>query len=173
MCDIPHATMETEPNYSFHSFPDKFLFLISTTNPWYEDLIIYLQTQWFQPDLSPDDHHRIWNHAKWYLIINYTLYWCCIDSILQQCLTHEEVEQVLNDFHSGACGIHLFGMATTHKILCAGYFWPSIFKDYHESVNKFPPTTRLEPKIRRHPMKSTILSNFNLKFEILISFFKL
>ena len=41
MCDIPCAAMESEPN---DSFPDEFLFLISTTDPWYGDLLIYLQT---------------------------------------------------------------------------------------------------------------------------------
>ena len=39
MCDLPCALMEVEPN---DSFPDDFLFLISTTNPWYGYLIIYL-----------------------------------------------------------------------------------------------------------------------------------
>ena len=39
MCDLPCATMESEPN---DSFPDEFLFLISTTDPWYGDLLIYL-----------------------------------------------------------------------------------------------------------------------------------
>eukprot|EP00253_Pinus_taeda_P034363 PITA_34363 len=40
----------------------------------------------------------------------------CIDMILQRCLTHEEVEKVLNDFHSSACHVHLSGYATIFKI---------------------------------------------------------
>ena len=43
-------------------------------------------------------------------------------SCLHQCLTHEEEIIVLNDFHTGACGGHLFGLATAQKILRAGYF---------------------------------------------------
>ena len=39
MCDLPYASMESEPS---DSFPDEFLFLISTSDPWYGDLIIYL-----------------------------------------------------------------------------------------------------------------------------------
>ena len=46
-----------------------------------------------------------------------------------QCFTHEEVEIVLNDSHSGACGGHLSGLETAQKIVRAGYFWPTIFKD--------------------------------------------
>ena len=44
-CDLPCATTESEPN---DSFPDEFLFLISTTDPWYGYFFIYLQTQRFQ-----------------------------------------------------------------------------------------------------------------------------
>ena len=101
MCDLPYSLVEIEHN---DSFLDEFLFLISTTNPWYGDLIIYLQTQRFQPNISHDDRHRIHHHAKYYLIINDTLYICGIDSILQRYLTHEETETVVNDCHSGACG---------------------------------------------------------------------
>ena len=79
MCDLPYASMESEPS---DSFPDEFLFLISITNPWYGDLLIYLQTQRFQPNLSCDDHHHIRHHAKYYLILNDTLYRRGIDSIL-------------------------------------------------------------------------------------------
>ena len=39
ICDLPCATTESEPS---DSFPDEFLFLISTTDPWYGDLLIYL-----------------------------------------------------------------------------------------------------------------------------------
>ena len=48
----------------------------------------------------------------------------------------EETEKALNDCHSGACGGHMSGYATAQKILRAGYFWPSIFKDCITVVRK-------------------------------------
>ena len=39
MCDLPCALIESEPS---DSFLDEFLFLISTTDFWYGDLLIYL-----------------------------------------------------------------------------------------------------------------------------------
>ena len=116
---FPCSTMESEPS---DSFPDEFMFLISTTDPWYGDLFIYLQTQCFQLHLSRDDRRHIRHHAKYYLILNDTLYRRGIDSILWRCLTHEEAEHMLNDCHSGACGGHLSGMAIAQKVLCASYF---------------------------------------------------
>ena len=58
---------------------------------------------------------------------------------------------MLNDYHSGACGGHLYGMVIAQKILHAGYFWPSIFKDCHEAVKKFPPCQHFYPKKCTHP----------------------
>ena len=80
ICDLPSATTESKPS---DSFPDEFVFLISTTDPWYGDLLIYLQTQCFQPHLSRDDRRHILHHVKYYLILNDTLYRCGIESIIQ------------------------------------------------------------------------------------------
>ena len=57
----------------------------------------------------------------------------------------------MNDYHSGACGGHLSGMATAQKILHTSYFWTSIFKDCHEVVKKFPPCQHFYLKKRTHP----------------------
>ena len=76
---------------------------------------------------------------KNYLIVDDTLYHHGVDSILHHCLTHDEVEVVLNDCHGGACGGHLFGISTTPKILRVGSFWPSIFKYCVNAVKKCHP----------------------------------
>jgi hypothetical protein len=82
---------------------------------------------WRYPYISPDsqvfsalfmdDQRQIHHQVKNYLIIGDTLYHHGVDSILHRCLTHEEAESMLNDFHSGACGGHLSGLETTQKIL--------------------------------------------------------
>jgi len=119
ICDLPHVDEDTEPKYSL---PDENLFLISTSDPWYGDILLYLQNQCFQPNISHEECHRIRYHSHHYLIIDDTLYRHGIDTILRRCLTHEEDECVLNECHLGAYGGHLSGMATTQKILRSGYF---------------------------------------------------
>jgi hypothetical protein len=98
------------------------MFLIASTNPWYGDILIYLQTLKFPTSASRDERQRIRHQAKNYLILDDTLYWRGVDCILHRCMTHEEAIIVLKDFHTGACGSHLSGLATTQKILRAGYF---------------------------------------------------
>jgi hypothetical protein len=96
--------------------------LITSLDPWYRDILIYLQTLKCPPFSSRDEHRRINHQDKNYLILNDMLYRRGVDCILCRCLTHEEAVIVLNDCHTGACGGHLSGLATKQKILRAGYF---------------------------------------------------
>jgi hypothetical protein len=105
----------------------------------------------FAQHLSQDDQRCIRYQAKKYTIISDTLYHRVIDDILHHCLTHEEVKLVLNDFHKGACGGHLFGLVTTQKILRVSYFWPTIFKDCIEAVKKCHPCQEFTWKMHSHP----------------------
>jgi hypothetical protein len=53
--------------------------------------------------------------------------------------------------HFGACGSHMSGYATAQKILRAGYFWPSLFKDCITVVQKCHACQTYNNKIRSHP----------------------
>ena len=148
MCDLPRITKEMQ---RFNSLINESFFLISTYDPWYRYLTLYIQTQRFQQNTTREKLRCILHHAKYYLIINDTLYRRGNDSILWCFLTHEEDELVLNDCHSVSCGDHLYGLATTQKILCTGYFWPSVFKDCMEVMKKCPPCPLFQSKKRTHP----------------------
>jgi hypothetical protein len=93
------------------------MFFIESSDPWYGDILIYLQTLKCSTSTSRDEHQQIHHQAKNYLILNDTLYQRGVDCILRRCLTHEEAVIVLNDCHRGACGGHLSGLATAQKIL--------------------------------------------------------
>ena len=110
------------------SFLDEHILLISTSDPWYRDILVYLQNLKCPTTFSLEEWRKLRTHAKNYLIIGDTLYCRGVDFVLRWCLTHEDDEIFLNDAHSGACGGHLSGLATAQKILSAGYFWPMIFK---------------------------------------------
>jgi len=115
-------SIENEDNKVIDSFPYECIFLISSSDPWYGDIIIYLQTMKFPPHFSWDKWRWIRHLAMNYIIIADTLYRWEVDSFLYHFLTHEEVDLVLNDCHSGECGSHLSRLETTQKNLCVGYF---------------------------------------------------
>ena len=118
--DFP--SLEKEEFYE-DSFVDENIFLISTVDPWYGDIIVYLQTLKVPTHLSRDERRRLRHVSKNYLIVDNTLYRHGVDSILRRCLTHDEVEFVLNDCHGGACGGHLSGLV----VIYLGLLQPKIF----------------------------------------------
>jgi hypothetical protein len=111
------------------NFPDEHLFYITSNDPWYGDLLVYLRTQKFGQHLSRDDRRRIRHQAPRYLLIGDILYRRGVDTILHRFLTIDEADRVLNNYHSGTCGGHLSDISTTKKIIRDGYFWPTLFHD--------------------------------------------
>jgi hypothetical protein len=71
MCDLPCT--ETE-NVAEDYLPNEYLFLISFDEISYGDIIIYLQTQNFHPNLSSIDHHCIRYQSRQYIILGDALY---------------------------------------------------------------------------------------------------
>ena len=143
--------MEEDVVIEDDSFPDQHIFLISTFDHWYRDILIYLQTLKYPTAYSREDRRKLHLHAKNYLIIGDTLYRWGVDFVLRHCLTHEEAEIVLNDSHRGACGGHLSGLEMSQKILRVSYFWPTIFKDCVEVVKRYHLCQLYTRKIRSHP----------------------
>jgi hypothetical protein len=135
------------------------MFFITSSDPWYRDILIYIQTLKCPTSSSRDERRCICHQDKNYLILNDTLYRRGVDCILRRCLTHEEVVIMLNDFHTIACGSHLSGLATTQKILQAGYFWTKLIKYCIESVKKCHPCQVFSQKMRVHlaPMFPVII----------------
>ena len=140
-----------QPEQDLDSLPDDSLFLIDSSDPWYGDILVYLQTQCFRPSATKDDHQRIRHLAQHYLIVGDTLYHRGVDTVLRRCVIHEEAEKIMNDCHSGACGGHLSRLAIAQKILCARYFWPTIFKDCISAIKKCHPYHIFSRKMRAHP----------------------
>jgi hypothetical protein len=97
--DFPSDTKGTLVNTNFL---DEHMFIISSDDPWYHDVFIYLHSQKFGPHLSRDDHWHIRHQAPHYLLIEYVLYRQGVDTILCHCLTLIEAKHILNDFHSDA-----------------------------------------------------------------------
>jgi len=127
------------------------IFFISSSYPWYGDILFYLQTLKCPASTSRDERRRIRHQDKNYLILDDTLYHRGVDCILRRCLTHEEVVSMLNKCHTGACGDHLSGLETTQNILRVSYFWPTLIKYCIESVKKCHLCQIFFQKMRAHP----------------------
>ena len=51
-----------------------------------------------------------------------------------RCLSHDEANYMIKEVHEGIYGNHLGARSLVHKLIRAGYYWPTILKDAQASV---------------------------------------
>jgi transposase InsO family protein len=69
-----------------------------------------------------------------YCIIRDGLGWTNPNGVILRCVDELESKRLMTEFHSGFCGGHFTEKTTAHKILRAGYYWPTIFSNVHKMV---------------------------------------
>eukprot|EP00253_Pinus_taeda_P032841 PITA_32841 len=102
----------------------------------YADTIYYLKNGYALAHLDHTKKRALRLKAKQYQLINDVLFKRNYDSVLLRCVEKTEAEKVLQELHDAPAGGHYAGDATAHKILRAGYYWPTLFKDSYSYVRK-------------------------------------
>ena len=96
-------------------------------NNWITPLRRYLEENILPIDVL--EAKRIRYRSTQYTIINGEVYRKRFSKALQRCIVDEEVEQILEDIHSGICGNHTGGKSLAHKVLRQGFYWPTRFTE--------------------------------------------
>jgi hypothetical protein len=102
---------------------------LGTTEP--EEVMMIKET-WMQPYLAyminkalPEDTveaRRIIQRSKAFIVLQGKLYKKSITSVLQQCVTPQEGQEILKDIHVGVCGHHVSSRAIAAKAFHAGFY---------------------------------------------------
>ena len=74
------------------------------------------------------------------------------DLIIRRCVPEGEQSKILQECHASPYGGHFVGDKTAHKILQAGFYWPTIFKDCFEWVKLCDQCQRMGNISKRHEM---------------------
>jgi hypothetical protein len=77
---------------------------------------------------STQKHHMVVRTVD-YQSIPGKLYKLGLDSILMRCVLDHERQDISWDFHNGVAGGHVGGKAIAQKVLEAGLWWATLFKD--------------------------------------------
>jgi hypothetical protein len=104
---------------------------------WYEKLTCLLHHGTFPENLNPRERRALRLKSSQYRLINSVLFRINYDGLLLICLEHEDENKVLKEIHDGPAGGHFAGNTTTHKILRASYYWPTMFKDAHTYARNY------------------------------------
>ena len=118
------------------SFPDADLFVVNVISKEYVDLIQYLTHHTFPPHFIDKMKTQLVHKSAPYTLIGGVLYKKGQDEILRQCIFQSEMDIILKGCHLDSCGGHFAGDSTTRKALMAGYWWPTMFSDAHQFVQR-------------------------------------
>ena len=67
------------------------------------------------------------------------------EKVLRLCLDPEDIDSVIQEAHVAIGGSHADSCQTENRILCNGYWWPTLTKDIAEYIKKCPECIQREP----------------------------
>ena len=137
------------------TFPDKQLFALVYC-PWYVDIVNYLVTgqipsQW----TSQQKRKFLVDIKKKYYFDDPYLFKYRPDQLMRICVYDDDQIGVLTFCHSEACGGHFSARKTIDKILQAGFYWPTLFKDCFDFCKTCAQCQQLGGIIKRNMMPLT------------------
>jgi len=104
------------------------------TSPWYAHLIFVLHHLQAPLGLTKAKAIFLKLKAMKFFILDNNLYWKDARGILLNFLSKDEADKVMQEFHEGDCGGHLYWKNIMNKILRFGFYWTTIFADVHKKV---------------------------------------
>jgi hypothetical protein len=125
------------------ALPDAQLFSVDVITNQYKDIIQYLTSQEFPPEFSTSRKRNLIEQCAPFTMLGSVLYKLGKDGVLRRCIFESEVENILQGCHADVCGGHFAGDSTARKVLLAGFWWPSLFKDAHRFVRRCDPCQRV------------------------------
>ncbi|KAL3698608.1 hypothetical protein R1sor_012684 [Riccia sorocarpa] len=118
-------------------FPDEDLFQLTTSQSTrYYDEYHYLQTLQCPEGMGPEERAVFIHKMGPYELKKGILFKMGADEELRRCLESYETGGVIESLHSEASGGHYAMKNTVKKILLAGYWWPTMYKDTHEYIRR-------------------------------------
>ncbi|XP_035830974.1 uncharacterized protein LOC118480306 [Helianthus annuus] len=127
---LPVEVEEFTPEINEH-FPDEFI-MAASSGPWYANFANYLVSGTMPDAWNKRRKQQFLSQVKNYIWDEPDLFRIGADQIIRRCVPETEFLEVLQHAHSSACGGHFSGQKTGHKVLEAGLYWPTMFKDAFE-----------------------------------------
>ena len=110
---------------------------IDFENNWTTSLVSYMKN-----DILPDENEasrKLKVQVARFVLMKDVLYKRGFSRPYPRCLGPEEANYIRREVHEGICGNHLRSRLLVHKLIRAGYYWPTMQKDaqtYVKTYNK-------------------------------------
>jgi hypothetical protein len=105
---------------------DDTLLKVSTTYPWYANIVNYIMGGYIPPG---PDKKKIIRDSKLHLWDDPYLYQVCTDGLLRRCIPAFETWKILEHCHSSPYGGHYGTFRTNAKVWQSCFCWPTMYDD--------------------------------------------
>ena len=136
------------------SFPDEQFFALVHC-PWYADIVNYLVIGQIPPQWTSQQKRKFLVDIKKYYFDDPYLLKYCPDQLMRRCVSNDDQIGVLTFCHSEAYGGHFSVKKMAYKILQAGFYWPTLFKDCFEFLKTCAQCQQLGGVTKRNMMPLT------------------
>ena len=90
-------------------------------------IILYLKNR--RLPRAKDKARKLRVRAARYVLLDEVLYKRGFSQPYLRCLAPDETNYVLREVHEGAYGNHSGARSLIHKVVCVGYYWPTVQAD--------------------------------------------
>ncbi|GLU18333.1 hypothetical protein SLE2022_346390 [Rubroshorea leprosula] len=105
-----------------------------SSSSWTDLIISFLRDGTVLADKQ--EEMRLRKKTSRYTLVNDVLYNRSFSLPLLRCLTPYETEYALREVHEGVCKSHVGARTLAHKVLRQGYYWPNMYKDAIQFVQR-------------------------------------
>ncbi|KAI3748909.1 hypothetical protein L6452_12328 [Arctium lappa] len=118
------------------TFPDEKILMVQEQLPWFADIANYLACGIIPSDYTHHMLKKFLHDCKFYLWDDPFLFKLGTDQLLRRCIPETEAAAILQHCHQSAYGGHFGGQRTAAKVLQSEFYWPTLFKDSHNFVQR-------------------------------------
>jgi hypothetical protein len=108
---------------------------------------------------NPEDEAnaaRMVARARNYTLIDETLYKKGVVQPLLKCISQSEGKELLQEIHSGICGLHIGPRALLAKAIKQGFYWPTHIKDVGQIVKTCEACQNFSPHQSKPSAENTV-----------------
>ena len=135
---------------------------VDSGNNWTTQLISYLKNGMLPDGKDTARKLKVW--ASQFVLIKDVLYKRGFSCPYLRCLVPEEAKYVMREVHKGICGNHTGARSLVHKLIRAGYYWPTMQKDAGAYVKTYDKCQRFYNSIKKPSEELTPMTAHNRSF---------